>query len=66
MPIGRTVFESLQGDLADERSFGFQQWSKTSDGCWVVQSSGQCEPSMRRVDSYALGLVTFSISLSFI
>ena len=33
MPIGRTVLESLLWNLADERSFGFQQWSKTGDGC---------------------------------
>jgi hypothetical protein len=33
MPIGRTVPESLLRNLADERPFGFQQWSKTSDGC---------------------------------
>ena len=33
MPIGRTVIESLLWNLADERPFRFQQWSKTSDGC---------------------------------
>ena len=29
-------------------------------------SSGQNEPSMHRMDGYALGVETFSISLSFI
>ena len=48
MPICRTVLESLQWNLADERPFGFQQWSKNGDG-W--QSRGQNEPSIQGVDN---------------
>ena len=64
MPIGRTVLESLLWNLADERSFGFQQWSKTGDGYWmvVVKMSRLCTQN----GCYTLGLVTLSISLSFI
>jgi hypothetical protein len=36
MPIGRTVLESLEWNLADERPFGFQQWGETGDGYWMV------------------------------
>lgn len=33
MPIGLSVPESLRGNLADERFFGFDQWSESSDRC---------------------------------